>query len=229
MITHRLPPLEMRRVLSFEHTRLVPFGPGSYRKVHELQLQLVQTRGQEKGPDVILLGEHERVITLGRATKDPLPDLPIPVERIERGGQATWHGPGQLVGYPILDLQELGISVRTYLRELELSLIDALAVWEIEGEVRDGATGVWVGSHKIASLGVAVRRWITYHGFALNVAPDLEDFGLIQPCGYSAEVMTSMAQLLPEPPSLNEMSLRVVQCLVRRLQLAPPIWESAIA
>ena len=214
---------------AFERTRVLPFGPGSYRAVHALQLELVDLKAKEKGPDVILLGEHERVITLGRGTRQPPADLPIAVERVERGGQATWHGPGQLVGYPIVDLQELGISVRAYLRELELSLIDALEVWDLHGQVRDGATGVWIGERKIASLGVAVRRWVTYHGFALNVCPELADFALIQPCGYSPEVMTSMAELLPKAPSVSEMSLRVLQSLVRRLKLAPPVWEPAVA
>jgi lipoate-protein ligase B len=149
------------------------------------------------GPDVLLLLEHSPVYTLGRgadarhlggAATDG-----IPVFRVHRGGQVTYHGPGQLVGYPIVGLREHRLDVRWYVEMLEGVLIDALAGLGIRGGRRPGLRGVWVGSRKIASVGIALRRWVAWHGFALNVAADLDGFARITPCGITGVEMTSVA------------------------------------
>ena len=146
--------------------------------------------------DELLLLEHEPVYTIGRTPdQSSLLDaarLPHPVVQINRGGQATYHGPGQLVGYPILDLKPRGQDLHRYLRALEDFLIALLADFGVAGERREGLTGVWVGGKKIASIGVGVRRWISMHGFALNVCGDLAPFGNITPCGIAGVEMTSI-------------------------------------
>lgn len=214
----------------FDSTRVVPFSgraPAPYAPVHALQARLLAERIAGKTSDVILVGEHERVITLGRGTKEPPPPLPIPVVAIERGGQATWHGPGQLVAYPIVSLADLRLGVREYLQALESALLATLFAWGIEGERREGATGAWVGPRKVASIGVAIRRRVSWHGLALNVAPDLSDFRLISPCGFAPEVMTSMRELRGgAAPPIEEVRVVLVRELARALRLAPPIWEA---
>src|SRR5690242_12402758 len=146
--------------------------------------------------DELLLLEHEPVYTIGRT-----PDrssllggahLPHPLFSINRGGQATYHGPGQLMGYPIIDLRHCGQDLHKYLRWIESLLIEFLAEFGIEGHSREGLTGVWVQQRKIASIGVGVRHWITMHGFALNVCGDLSPFDQITPCGISNVMMTSI-------------------------------------
>ncbi|HWY50452.1 MAG TPA: lipoyl(octanoyl) transferase LipB [Chthoniobacterales bacterium] len=146
--------------------------------------------------DEVLLLEHEPVYTIGRTPdKSSLlgaAHLPHPLFAINRGGQATYHGPGQLMGYPIVDLRRCGQDLHRYLRWLEQTLIEFLAGFEIEAKQREGLTGVWVGDRKIASIGVGVRHWITMHGFALNVCGDLAPFARIIPCGISDVRMTSI-------------------------------------
>lgn len=149
------------------------------------------------GPDALLLLEHPPVYTLGRGADarflGAAASGDVPVLRVGRGGQVTYHGPGQVVGYPILGLRDLRPDVRWYVRGLEQVLIDALAALGIRATRRDGLTGVWVASRKIASIGVGIRRWVTSHGFALNVARDLSGFAAITPCGIDGVRMTSVA------------------------------------
>lgn len=147
-------------------------------------------------PGRILLLEHEAVFTIGR-TRDQssllLRDhLPAPLREINRGGQATWHGPGQLVGYLVLDLHCYGGDLHRYLRFLEQMLIDLLATWNIRAAQREGLTGVWVEDRKIASIGVGVRHWISMHGFGLNICGALDGFNSIVPCGINGVTMTSV-------------------------------------
>ena len=147
-----------------------------------LQEEIVAKKRQDRlHPDELLLLEHEPVYTIGRTPdKSSLlgaSHLPHPVFPINRGGQATYHGPGQLMGYPIVDLRRCGQDLHRYLRWLEQLLIDLLADYEIAAQRREGLTGVWVEDRKIASIGVGVRHWITMHGFALNVCGDLAPFG----------------------------------------------------
>jgi len=169
----------------------------SYEEIWQLQKELVEKRIRDEIPDTFLIGEHPPVITCGRGTHAEnllMPDIPI-VE-IERGGDVTYHGPGQLVGYPILKLEGKNRDLHGYLRSLETLLIQTLAEFQIAGSTKAGLTGVWVGDKKIASIGVAVKKWVTYHGFALNVNTDLTQFTTINPCGLSAETMTSMTAIL---------------------------------
>ena len=160
--------------------------------------------------DELLLLEHEPVYTIGRTPdRSSLLDaarLPHPVVQINRGGQATYHGPGQLVGYPILDLKTHGQDLHRYLRALENFLIALLQDFGVSGERRDGLTGVWVGGKKIASIGVGVRRGITMHGFALNVCGDLAPFGNITPCGIAGVEMTSIERERGAPVSVREVA-----------------------
>ncbi len=182
---------------------VIDLGRRPYLEVLELQRTLCRDRAEGVvSDDLLLLVEHEPVITLGRSTAAS--SLPVPREQIvargievhevERGGDVTWHGPGQLVGYPIIDLQQLRPDLHWYLRSLEDGLIDALERCGVPADRNPGYTGVWTAGRKIASIGVHVKRWVTLHGFALNVTNQLDHFDLIVPCGISQVVMTSVAE-----------------------------------
>ena len=172
-------------------------GRVNFADALELQEKIVtQKRSDPDAVDTVLLLEHDPVYTIGRT-----PDqsslrgglhLAHPFFRINRGGQATYHGPGQLMGYPIIDLRHCGQDLHKYLRWIESLLIEFLMEFGIEAQPREGLTGVWVQQRKIASIGVGVRHWITMHGFALNVCGDLSAFDQITPCGISNVTMTSM-------------------------------------
>jgi len=191
---------------------LIDLGHRDYAEVWDFQKALVTERIRERVPDALVLVEHPPVVTLGRhrqpdASSALAADRDVPTYEIERGGQATYHGPGQLVGYPILKLAGERRDLHRYLRDLEATLMDALADFGILTQRSEGATGVWTAgapSRKLASIGIAVRRWVTYHGFALNVATNLDDFQIISPCGFNPEVMTSMACELDRSVSLEE-------------------------
>jgi len=183
------------RPLDVRHLGVVPYG-----EALEQQRALAEDRIAGRIPDTLLLLEHPPVITLGRGSKQS--SLPIDVDalrrrgigvfEIERGGDVTYHGPGQLVGYPIIDLQQHRPDLHWYLRQLEAALINALAAFAIPAERNAGYTGVWTGGRKIASIGIHVKQWVTWHGFALNVTTDLSPFSLIVPCGIPDVVMTSI-------------------------------------
>jgi lipoyl(octanoyl) transferase len=177
-------------------------GRRDYGEVLELQRRLCQRRlAGEVSEDLLLLVEHQPVVTLGRATRaGSLPFPPAELERrgiavyeVERGGDVTFHGPGQLVGYPILDLREHREDLHWYLRSLEAGLIAGLDLLGIEAGPNPGLTGVWTRGRKLASIGIHVKQWVTIHGFALNVNTDLSYFDLIVPCGIRDVVMTSVA------------------------------------
>ncbi len=189
----------------------IDFGLTEYQTVYDQQLACVAERIRGDIPDTLLLGQHPPVITLGRGTHEEnlLATQAIPVVPIERGGDVTYHGPGQLVGYPILQLNEGERDLHRYLRNLEEVLILVLERFGVEGRRNPGWTGVWVGDQKIASIGVAVRKWVTYHGFALNVTTDLSHFQSINPCGLSSSVMTSLQVLQPEVFGDHEAVLRL--------------------
>src|ERR1700693_1673428 len=173
---------------------------------------VARKRGNQDIADEVLLLEHEAVYTIGRTPdKSSLlggAHLPHPVFAINRGVQATYHGPGQLMGYPIVDLRRCGQDLHRYLRWLEQTLIEFLAAYEIVATRRDGLTGVWIGHRKIASIGVGVRHWITMHGFALNVCGDLASFEKIVPCGISNIVMTSVEAETGKTFSVAEVAKR---------------------
>jgi len=159
------------------------------------------------GRESLALLEHEAVYTVGaRAARGSLrvaeSDLPAPLVETDRGGDVTWHGPGQLVLYPVLDLSRRGLRAGDYVRALEAAAIETLRHWEIEGERAPGRPGVWVGGAKIAAVGVRIDRGVSRHGLALNVAPDLAWFESIVPCGIEDADVTSMARVLGEAPLL---------------------------
>ena len=169
-------------------------GRIDYLPALELQNSLVSARLHDDIGDVLLLLEHPHVFTLGRGADERfvLNPAAIPVYRVSRGGQVTYHGPGQLIGYPIVKLEGAERDVIRYLRQLEQVLIEALAMLGIVAQQRPRLTGVWIGQEKIASIGIGFRRWVSMHGFALNVATDLSFFDAIVPCGIAGCRMTSI-------------------------------------
>lgn len=172
-------------------------GLKDYEEVWTLQRKLVFERSEGKVPDTVLLCQHHPVYTIGRSSKQAVPKaLPHPVHAIERGGDLTWHGPGQLVGYPIFHLPGLGLKPRSYLSALEAVLIEGIAPFGVKATTVKGFTGLWAGRRKLASIGVAVRAGVAYHGFALNMNNALGAFKLIHPCRLEGDVMTSMEKLL---------------------------------
>jgi lipoyl(octanoyl) transferase len=178
-------------------------------------------RANASASDEFFLLEHEPVYTIGRTPdKSSLlgaAHLPHPLFPINRGGQATYHGPGQLMGYPIVDLRRCGQDLHRYLRRLEQLLIDLLAEYEISAQRREGLTGVWVEDRKIASIGVGVRHWITMHGFALNVCGDLAPFAKIVPCGINNVTMTSMERELNRELSVAELAMAAEKLALRQI------------
>jgi lipoate-protein ligase B len=177
---------------------LLDLGLREYNDAWNLQRKLVDLRARKLIPDTLILVQHPHVFTVGKAVLGVLPGQisGVPVLRIERGGQWTYHGPGQLVGYPILDLDIRQRDIHAFLRKIEETIILALAKFGIGAVRYEGRTGVWVQNKKIASIGAAIRNWTTFHGFALNVNTDLSYFGLIEPCGMPSSTMTSMKALL---------------------------------
>jgi lipoyl(octanoyl) transferase len=183
----------------------VSLGRVPYGEALELQRSIAKDRISGAIPqDVLLLLEHPPVVTLGRSSKekhlmaspDFLASRGVELFEVERGGDVTFHGPGQLVGYPIIDLKRHRLDLHWYLRRIEQALIDTLADYNIPGERNPTFTGVWTRGKKIASIGVHARDWVTWHGFALNVTTDLSFFDLIVPCGIPGVVMTSIAREL---------------------------------
>lgn len=175
-------------------------GCVEYGRALDLQLSYLERRAGERIPDTLLLLTHPHVYTFGRAGNPANLLIPaevlaregISVERVGRGGDVTYHGPGQLVGYPIVLLARP--DVHRFVRSIEAALIEALARFDVEAVRIDGLTGVWVGERKIASIGVGVKRWVTYHGFALNVSPDLSYFDRIHLCGLPGRKATSIRE-----------------------------------
>jgi lipoyl(octanoyl) transferase len=198
-------------------------GRVPYRRALEFQRRAVELRARGEAPDVLYYLEHEPVLTVGRsghvenlrAGAAELSRAGIEVVPVERGGDVTYHGPGQLIGYPIVALDGLpgGRDLHRYLRDLEQGLIEALESFGLSAARRAPYTGVWVGDRKVAAIGVAVRRWVAFHGFALNIDPRLEHFDLIHPCGIRHLGVASMASLLGVPPSREEVMERLTRAL----------------
>jgi lipoyl(octanoyl) transferase len=219
-------------------------GRMEFQRALGLQEEIVLKKREDPAvEDQLLLLEHEPVYTIGRT-----PDrsslsapgrihrgevgtahLPYPLFVINRGGQATYHGPGQLMGYPIIDLRRCGHDLHKYLRWVEQSLIDLLAKYGIAAARRESLTGVWVGDRKIASIGVGVRHWITMHGFALNVCGDLSPFNHIVPCGINNVAMTSIEKETGTPVSVSRIAASLERlapnqiCDLRVTRKTPPI------
>jgi len=197
------------RVLEVVEAGLVP-----YAEALDWQRSLAQARIEGRVPhDLLLLLEHPPVVTLGRNSQESHLLRPVGVEvfEVERGGDVTFHGPGQLVGYPIIDLSGYKQDLHWYLRTLEQALIDALATLGIPAERNPGYTGVWTRGRKIASIGVHVKKWVTWHGFALNVTTDLTHFDRIVPCGIPGVEMTSIERELGRGKLWDETVAAVVR------------------
>ena len=186
---------------------LLDLGRMEYSEALQLQRDLAEKRAKGEVPDTLVLVEHPHVITLGRKTT-PANFKPqsIPVFQVERGGDATYHGPGQLVGYPIVLLTDH--DVRRHVRNIEEAIIRTVGSYGIRGERLEGHPGIWVGRKKLASIGVAVTSWVTYHGFALNVNTDLAYFELIRPCGLDPATMTSMQKVAGRLIPFDEVKAR---------------------
>jgi lipoyl(octanoyl) transferase len=197
-------------------------GRLAFRDALALQEEMVaRKRANQSLGDELLLLEHEPVYTIGRTPDQSslrgAEHLPYPLFPINRGGQATYHGPGQLIGYPIIDLRNCEQDLHRYLRWLEDLVVETLSTLRIEATTREGLTGVWVEDRKIASIGVGVRHWITMHGFALNVCGDLSPFDQIVPCGISNVTMTSIEKETGDQQSVMEVASRVSEVAVRRI------------
>jgi len=203
---------------------ILDLGVRSYKKVWDLQKELVKKRQNGQINDTLILVEHEPVYTLGKnADKNHiLQHTPRNVKtyQIERGGDVTFHGPGQLVGYPILDLHNYKKSISWYMRGLEQLIIYTLAEFMVTAERKEGLTGVWVGDEKIAALGVRVTRWITMHGFALNVTPDLTYYSGIIPCGIFEYGVTSMARLLTDEVTVDSVKQVLIEKFMNQFRTA---------
>lgn len=185
--------------------RIEDWGLIDYKEALDRQLALNEAVQQDTACETIVICRHPPVVTLGRSTKpEDVFGWRGQTYEIQRGGRATYHGPNQLVVYPILDLSSRGRDLHGYLRALETIVIELLSDYKLDGRREEGATGVWVGSNKVASIGVGVKKWVTYHGLALNVLHDPKAFLGINPCGYEAQTMTSLEALLGRPITLEE-------------------------
>ncbi len=191
-------------------------GLCSYKEVWDLQKNIHADRIAGKDKDTLLLVEHTPVYTFGKNADENhlLQHYPenVPIFHIERGGDITFHGPGQLVGYPILDLNNYKKSISWYMRSLEQVIIDTLNLYGLEASRKDGLTGVWIGDEKIAALGVRISRWVTMHGFALNVNTDLNYYDGIIPCGILEYGVTSMEKLLDHKISMDDIKNNLISC-----------------
>lgn len=197
---------------------VVRLGRMAYGEALELQREVARDRISGVIPqDVLLLVEHPPVVTLGRSSKEKnlisspaiLESKGVELFEVERGGDVTFHGPGQLVGYPIIDLKRHKVDLHWYLRSVEETLIKTIGEYGIPGERSTGYTGVWTNGRKIASIGVHARDWVTWHGFALNVTTDLSYFDFIVPCGIAGVQMTSIAKETGLSPTLDLVSSHV--------------------
>lgn len=199
--------------------QLRDLGRQPYEPVWRAMQAFTDARGADT-PDELWLVEHDPVFTLGQAGKDEHVLMPgdIPVIHVDRGGQVTYHGPGQIVLYPLLDLRRLKLGVREYVDRIEQAVIDTLAEWNIEGARRDGAPGVYVAGAKVMALGIRVRRGCTFHGLAFNIAMDLSPYQRINPCGYQGLQVTSVLDL-GGPSGMEQVKPVLVAQLARQFSL----------
>ena len=194
---------------------ILDLGRMSYNSAWDIQKEYHKKVVSGKEPDTLIIVEHEPVYTLGKNANDnhllQSASEEIQVFRIERGGDITFHGPGQIVVYPILDLNRFVKSVSWYMRTLEKIIIDTLSDFEIKAGLKDGLTGVWVGDEKIGAQGVRISRWVTMHGLALNVNTDLRYFDGIIPCGIFDYGVTSMEKLMGRKQDINKVKNTIIK------------------
>ena len=191
---------------------IIDLGLTEYQRALEIQKTLVKDRLDNSIPDTLLLVEHPHVVTLGKQTSpNDVLNNSIPIVKIDRGGSATYHGPGQLIGYIIMDLRSKGISVPILISKIHEIIILTLDELDIKAKRKKNDTGVWIDQKKIASIGLSVRNWITYHGFSLNVNTDLERFNTIRPCGYDSQVMTSVNSIKRKEYSKEVIETKIIR------------------
>lgn len=217
--------------------RVLDLGLIGYAEAVALQERLVEERLRDAAPDTLLLLEHPPVITLGR--RGSLDDVYLPEEalarqgialhRSTRGGLATYHGPGQVVGYPILRLRPLGLTIPGYVQALERAIVQALAGLGVAAWTHEQHVGVWTEQGKIAAIGIAQSRGVTLHGFAVNLQPDLRHFGLLNPCGLGALGVTSVAAILGRPADVAAFRARISRTVARELGLRFDAAERALS
>jgi lipoate-protein ligase B len=196
---------------------VIDLGLMDYKKAWDLQHDLWSRRVKGELPDLLLFLEHPHVITLGRrgnrshliASPEVLEEMKIPIFHVERGGDVTYHGPGQLVVYPIFNLKEYGYRLIRYVDQLEEVILCVLKDFGMDGRKDSLNRGVWVNGEKIASIGVAIKRWVSFHGFSLNYETDLKYFDLIHPCGLVGKKMTSMTEILGEKITRKSLTERI--------------------
>jgi len=211
--------------------RVLDLGLKDYQEVWALQSRLVKKRISGEIKDILILVEHFPVITLGRRGKKEEVLVPpeylsrkkITVFRVDRGGKVTFHGPGQLVVYPILNLTLDKKDIHWYIRSLEEAIIKSLARLGVRGECKKGYTGVWIGEKKIASIGIGVKRWVTYHGLALNVTTDLSYFSLINSCGLQEKKVTSLTEVLSSKVKMDRVKTLFVNSFCEVFKRTPKL------
>lgn len=216
--------------------RITDLGLMAYGEALTLQHALREERLAGRIPDTLLLVEHPPTVTLGRRSqpeellldRGALAAMGYGVFEVERGGKATYHGPGQIVGYPIVSVREAGLSVPRYVGLLEQTVIDYLAGLGLKAERRPGYPGVWVRGRKIAAVGVHLKRWVSMHGFALNLAPDLSRFQAIVPCGIAGAEVTSVLAELGEAPPMAEAKGAIAQTFERLFGYERVQWSEAL-
>ena len=205
-------------------------GTVDYLEALAMQQALAKSRQHNQVPDTVMLLEHPSVFTIGRGGDEKYVLDPgiAPLYRVARGGEVTYHGPGQLVVYPIINLVKQGRDVHRYLRALESVVLKVLGEWGIIASRRERFTGVWVNGKKIASIGVGVRRWVTSHGFSLNVDPNLDYFSAIVPCGIAGVKMTSMRECLQMEVSQGAVRKSIIQNFAQIFGHREIIWREKI-
>ncbi|UCC12677.1 MAG: lipoyl(octanoyl) transferase LipB [candidate division WOR-3 bacterium] len=197
---------------------IIDLGRRDYKDVWDMQKTLHEKRVAGDIQDTLLLVEHDHVITLGKSGKEKnvlvpmklLAEKGVAYYEIERGGDVTYHGPGQLVGYPIFNIKEHLIGIKPFIEKLQSVVIRALEQYDIQAHARDKMIGVWTAHGKICSIGVAVKRWVSFHGFALNVNTDLSYFNLINPCGMRDVNMTSMKEITHETVDVQNVKKHII-------------------
>lgn len=198
---------------------ILNLGKMKYQKAYEIQLEMIKKRAADEILDTLILVEHPPVFTIGSSgteehisvSREFLESSGIEVFETNRGGDITYHGPGQIVAYPILNLKEHKQDLHWLLRQYEEVTIRLLEEYDIKARRIEGLTGVWVGDEKITAIGVGVRRWVSYHGFAFNVNPNLEHFSYIIPCGIRDKGVTSLSKLLGKEMDMDQMRKKVIK------------------